>query len=227
MELTLRYSLQNSSIKPEGVTGEYARLQVDSRPEQDRIIISANDYRTIIRALSEGRLIGMQSEDGDFLGQFTTSLSGGVIIKDFNSPSKSDIRFSFKSTQHALSDVRELASFERVPTVKNDPTISEFVFTDNAGNVFTGEIPISTNGLLYLTGENFVKNGMQVTISQLGSTAKARLNTQVKSGAKYIDILTGNTDVDTANGFVVGDAILTVRRKDNNQRKDEYECKIV
>jgi len=227
MALTLRYSLQDSIIKPSDVTGKYARLQVYARPELRQITISHDDYQAIVQDLKEGRLIALQDEEGTRLGQFMTSLSGGVVVKDFISPSKSEVRVSFKPTTHFLDDVREGMLFEKQPTVRNDPEISEFIFTDITGNTFSDKIPISTNGLLKVTGSNFVKNGMQVTITQPSSTAKVRLNTQVNSGVRFIDMLISNIDIDVANSFTTGLAILTVKRQDNPQRKDEYEFKIV
>jgi len=227
MALTLRYSLQHSAIKPRGVTGEYCRLQVDSRPQQNKITITESDYQSLIEALTEGRLIGLQSESGVNLGQFMTSISGGILTKEFVSPSKNDVKISFRPTQQFLRDVRELVSFEQIPTVKNNPSIRGFTFTDNMGNVSTNEIPINTNGLLHITGINFIKGGMQVIITQSDSMAKVKLNTQIGSGTKFINMLVSNIDIDKANGFSVGTGSLIIKRNDNPQRGDEYEFSIV
>jgi len=226
MELTLRYSLQKSNIKPNDITGEYARLQVNTRPEMNKITISNEDYQMLIQALAEGRLIGLQNEAGLHLGQFLTSLSGGVVVKNFTSPSKEDIRASFKPMRHFLNDIRELVSFERVPTVRHNPVISDFIFTDNTGGNFTDEIPISTNGLLQIAGANFIKDGMEVSIIQDDGVAKVVLTTQVNSGAKSISVLVSNTDIDTASGFKKGKAQIIIARKDNTNRQYGYSFEI-
>ena len=227
MPLTLRYSLQDSIIKPSDVTGDYARLQVDSRPELKKITLSNEDYRIIVEALAEGRLIGLQNEDGIKMGQFMISLSGGVIVEEFKSPSESDVKMSFKPTQSILKDIRALVSFEQLPTVKNNPSISGFIFTDNTGNTFANQMPISTNGLLRIKGTNFAKNKMEAIVTQSNNAVKVSLDTQVNSGVKYVDILISNMNIDKANGFTKGAGLLIVKRKDNPKRKDEYPFQIL
>jgi len=227
MPLTLRYSLQESLLKPKNVEDEYAKLQVDYRPEQSKITLTNEDYQELVQALAEGRLIGIENADGVRLGQFMSSISGGVVVKNFTTPNKEEIGISFRPSPHFLNSVRKIVSFERMPTVKRTPIISGFTFTDSVGKTVNREIPISTGGFLKITGINFVKSGMQVLITQQSTGASVILNTQINSGMKYINILINSIDIDPTNDFSKGRAVLTVFKQDKAQRRGEYLFEIV
>ena len=202
MALTLRYSLQDSPLKPKGITGEYARLQVDWRSEQRKITISDDDYKAIVDDLTEGRLIGLQSASGVSLGQFVTGLAGGVVVDEFTSATKGDIRISFKPTQRFLRDTRKAASFEQVPTITTSPEIIAFTYIANeGGRVQTNKINLAHKaGVITIKGTDLTKDGMTAEIVQYISdiTTTTNLPTILNSGTKKMDIL-----------FSVGDTIFT------------------
>ena len=197
---TLRYSIQGSPLAPAGFVGNYGRLQVDLRPTLKTVVISATDYDDIATALSEGRSINLKDDTGRFMGQFTTGLAGGFDVATFTQATKSDARISFKPSQQLLASARETMTFEQVPTVANDPQISDINFNyDIAGvpTVVTDTISISDSGLLHITGTNFVKGNMIVTVKQrIQLTAVetvVALPIPIYTGAKYMDVILTDT----------------------------------
>ena len=221
MPLTLKYSLQDSSLKPSGITGEYARLQVNWRSERSRLTISDDDYREMVEALTEGRLIGLQTESGLYLGQFVTGLAGGVIVEEFIAAKRSDARISFKPMRKFLQDIRAAMTFERIPTITNDPTLNGFTFVETETSTeHVNEIPMDTLGFLKVTGEHFVKNGMTAMINQ--EAARIALSI-VDSGTKHINIVLPNL----VAPFTVGPTTLTVKRIDNPERFSVMKFKII
>ena len=227
MPLPLQYSIQHSSLKPKGVTGEYVRLQVSLRTEQRKIIISNEDYSMLIQALSEGRLVGFCNESGVKLGQFQTSLSGGTVAKEFTSPEVSDIRISFKPSQRFLSSVRSKISFEQIPTVTRNPIITStsFTYIDDTQITLNNQIKLNTSGILKLRGSNFIKNGMKTSISQ--DASNTWFSNAVNSGTKYIDIIVNSNDISSADGFTAGQSTVTVCRVDNLRRCNVIPIKII
>jgi len=208
MSLPLRYSIQKSSLKPQGVTEEYIRLQVKLRAEQNRIIISNADYNMILQALSEGRLVGVSNEAGVSLGQFQTGLAGGGLASNFTSPITSDVQVSFKPAKQFLKEMRELVSFEQIPTVDNDPKITAFTFlaaSDDTQTKYTNKIQLGTSGILKVTGTHFVKQGMQVKIVQKNGNndEEVILSAPFTSGSKMIEVLINSTDL-PSNKFQSG-----------------------
>jgi len=201
---TLRYSIQGSPLAPAGFVGNYGRLQVDLRPTSKTVVISATDYDDIAVSLSEGRSINLNDEKGRFMGQFTTGLSGGFDIATFTQATKADARISFKPSQELLASARATMTFEQVPTVHNDPQISDVSFVyDVSGTTTTiiDSISQTDSGMLRIIGTNFVKGATRVSINQrdssTGIVSLVLLDVPINIGAKYIEVLLTATSLST------------------------------
>jgi len=201
---TLRYSIQSSPLAPAGFVGNYGRLQVDLRPTSKTVVISATDYDDIAVSLSEGRSINLKDENGRFMGQFTTGLAGGFDITTFTQAVKADARISFKPSQELLASARETMTFEQVPTVANDPQISDVNFVyDIAGTTTTiiDSISQTNSGMLRIVGTNYVKGNTRVSVHQWDSstsiTTKIQFAVPINIGAKYMEILLTDTTLTT------------------------------
>jgi len=193
---TLRYSIQASVLVPSGFVGDYGRLQVAIRPQLNTITISAIDYDTIANALAEGRALNLADDTGRFLGQFATGLAGGFDIAAFTQAVKTDARISFKPSQELLASAREFMTFEQVPTVANDPQISDIAFNYDVAGVPTtiiDSISQPDSGLLRVVGTNFVKGKTGASVLQFDGTTgiltTAVLAAPINIGAKYLETL--------------------------------------
>jgi len=227
MPLSLKYSIQESVLKPTGVTEDYIRLQVAIRPELEQITISDKDYQTILNGVKEGRLVGLRTESGTYIGQFQSSLAGGYPKAEFIAPSKADLRVTLKSTQQFLNDAREGLTFERISTVVNNPTIIAMTFTMSDGSsktVLNNTIAIEMAGILTIEGTNFIKNGMTIEISQGDNIVQ--FTETINSGAKFINILLNDTSIPAKGTFTAGIARLKVWRNDNENRSSTFSIQL-
>jgi secreted PhoX family phosphatase len=171
MPLPLRYSVQPSTVKPDGFTGQYGRLQVDNREQTSSITISATDYDTIILALTEGKLIGLKDATGRELGQFMTGLSGGFDVSTFSGATTADARISFRPTKAMLEDVRAGMTFQQLAPVSIMPSITGFTFTilvSGTRYVYQNEFYYGTGtyGVIEVTGSKFSKDNMTLILEQ-------------------------------------------------------------
>jgi len=223
MPLPLQYSIQESTIKPKGVTEDYIRLQVSIRPELTQIKISDADYQTILKEVVEGRLVGIVSESGVNIGQFQAGLSGGFPKANFIAPSKSDFRIAFKATLQFLNDARQMLTFERISTITNDPKITGVTFTISDGfskTVLTNTIALDTAGILKVSGTNFVKGSMTVEVSQAKNAVQ--FTEMFNSGTKFIENLLNANSITDKSSFTQGPATLKVWRNDNENRNSTF-----
>jgi len=204
MPLTLRYSVQSSPLKPAGFVGSYGRMMVDYRPIVTNIVLTASDYTAIAVSLSEGRAIRLIDDTGRALGDFLPALSGGFDTATFTEATLSDLRVGFKPTQELLAVTRSTTSFELVPTVHNDPQISDVSFVyDVSGTTTTiiDSISQTNSGMLRIIGTNFVKGATRVSINQrdssTGIVSLVLLDVPINIGAKYIEVLLTATSLST------------------------------
>jgi len=210
MAKPLRYSIQPSVISPPGFEGEYIRLQVDLRPELEQVVIPAADYDKIATALREGRALGLKDDSGRVLGQFATGLAGGFDAAKFTQATQANVRVSFKPTQELLLSARTGMTFELVPTVVINPTITKFTSTIiNGSALLTHQnkicLDINAQNTIEVTGTNFVKNGMNLSVIQFinGITvSQAALLPALTSGTKKMSFAWQNTN--TTPNFVTG-----------------------
>jgi len=227
MSLSLKYSIQESVMKPAGVTEDYIRLQVAMRPELEQITISDKEYQTILNGVREGRLVGLRTESGAYIGQFQPSLAGGFPKAGFIAPSKTDFRVTLRSTQQFLNDAREGLTFERVSTVINSPNITAVTFTISDGSsktVLINTIAIETSGILSIEGAYFTKNDMIIEVSQGNNTM--RFTETLNSGTKFINVLLNDSSIPAKGGFTAGLAQLKVWRNNKAGRNSIFPIQL-
>jgi len=240
MGLPLRYSIQASPLVPAGFVGDYGRMMVNYRSILDEITITASEFDLITASLSAGRAIRLVDDTGRPLGEFLTSLSGGFDIANFTQATVGDVRVSFKPTQELLISTREKTTFEQVPTVSNNPVISNctFTFESTPGikKVINNRLIIDTAGLLRVNGTHFVKGNMIVTVTQYKGGVTPLLSTAsfispTSTGAKYIEVLITEANL-TKGGIVASGAPdiewtkLNVALTDNLPRNSELAVKV-
>jgi len=215
--------VQPSLLKPEGETQEYGRLQVDYRTKLNDVMLSDSEYQLIINALAEGRSIGLMTESGIPIGQLIPALQGGFVVADFVQATKKDFRVGFSPNKKLLEDVRKILTFERIPTVVNNPTIISTTFTYYIGTgesqvkeKLTNQIKIATTGILRINGTQFLKDGMHTQVNQYG--ASALFVNMSSSGSKFSEIMI-NADDFPAKDWSEQPAMLTTWRTDNPTRR--------
>jgi ribosomal protein S19 len=187
MPLPIRYSVQPSTLIPDGFTGDYGRLQVDQREQTNTVIISATDYDAIVLSLKEGKLVGMKDATGRDIGQLQLGLAGGFNVSTFNGATVNDMRISFKPTQDLLADIRSGATFQQIAPVIIRPVIHGITYTmDNGGNapptVLINQIQAAYPGVLTINGINFIKDDIRATINL---PVALILSYPVSSGTKF------------------------------------------
>jgi len=225
MTLTFRYSVQPATMKPEGFTGKYGRLQVDYRQETDKIVVPATEYDKLTKALAEGRVIGLTSNDGRDIGQFLPSLSRGFDIASFKQATVDDLRVGFRPTHQLLVDTRSQVTFERIPTVVNDLAIMDITFTYYTGatgrgqtrTILTNQIKLDQEGILKVKGVNFVKNGMTIKVSQ-SSGNFTEFTIPSNSGTQFSEAMVSSGDL-SGTLYTAGRVEIEISRNDNPDRK--------
>jgi len=237
MGLPLRYSIQPSPLAPDGFEGEYGRMQVDYRPAQKALVVTADEYDEVAFALSEGRAIWLKDDSGRVLGQFIVGLAGGFDIATFTQASVSDLRISFRPSQELLTSTREITTFEQVPTVVKDPTITKFTYSA----MIAGQLQVKKNkichgvdtGVIEIVGTNFVKNGMNVAVTQfvdgITSTTELVTNSTLPSGSKAMSFhwYLSKVVYQTGKLKLPDYTRLIVSRIDNPSRSAFIDCEFV
>lgn len=232
MSEPIQYSIQPSVLKPGGVEEPYIRTQVALRPEQMSVSITDVDYQNVVDALREGRLIGIQSESGDIIGQLQTSISGGSLESQFISPNLNDIRVGFKASQDLLLGIRNDISFEQIPTTTIQPIISSATFF-TAENERVGEIQLGMSGILKIRGSYFLKEGMVAKLRQVRDD-NTELNvtlTQSSGGTKFQEYLISEQLLSNFQNDQIGPApietYIEVRYNDNRSRAGQLNVDIL
>lgn len=187
----VNYSIQPSTQKPEGVSGDWIRLQLHLKTQTDKVVLSNDEHDKLISAMQDGRLIGLESTDGRLIGQFQPGISGGHLQSDFISPNVGDFRVGFKPAAKLLETIRLSLLFNQVPTVLLNPTVLSVRFINSRGEL-VDSIRLEDGGMLKLTGTNFIKDGIAIKISQVksdNSVVEKEFSLLANSGTKVADFI--------------------------------------
>jgi len=172
--MALKYSIQSSSLSPDGVTDPYGRFMVQYREplEADTLTIADEeiDVDTIAAALQEGRPITIKTSLGVEIGQLLTTLKGGFLISDDPTPTSDQIGIGFRPSVSVLSSTRFEPVFERIDTVVRNPSITlvsdwyQNERTDNAISINGGH-----SNYVEIRGSNFkLDTTLSVTLTEIG-----------------------------------------------------------
>ena len=167
--MTIKYSIQPSSLTPTGQTAPYGRYQVHLQDDETTITVDST-YATIADLLKIGASVVLVGSDNKPIGTLTPTLKGGFPLAESPTPTADSVAVGFRPSTNLYEMVRQSISFERVDTVIRNPVIS--LVSDWYQNERT-DGTISVNGghsnYVEIKGNHFkVGETLTVTLTEIG-----------------------------------------------------------
>ena len=170
--MTIKYSIQPSTLTPDGQPAPYGRYQVHLSDEETVIAIDST-AAALADILKIGAPILLVGTDNKPIGTLSPALKGGFLMADSPTPTPDNISIGFRSSATLYEATRQSVSFERVNTVMRTPVISlvsdwyQNERTDGTVSVNGGHSSyIEIKGSYFKLGES-----LTVTLTEIGGAA--------------------------------------------------------
>ena len=121
--MTLKYSIQLSSLVPDGQTTPYGRYQVHLQGDETVITVDST-YATIADLLKIGTPVLLVGTDQQPIGTLIPALKGGFPLAQSPTPIPENVSIGLRPSAVLYEAIRQSISFQRVDTVTRTPTIT-------------------------------------------------------------------------------------------------------
>lgn len=170
--MTIKYSIQPSTLIPDGQTVPYGRYQVHLQDEETIITVDST-YATIADVLKIGASVILMGSDNQPIGTLMPTLKGGFSLAESPIPTADNVSIGFRPSTALYEVVRQAVSFERVDTVMRNPIItlvSDWYQNERVDGT------ISVNGghsnYVEIKGSHFkMGETLTVTLTEIGGAA--------------------------------------------------------
>jgi hypothetical protein len=166
--MTIKYSIQPSSLSPNGQSEPYGRYQVQIQDETTMPLDSTS--ATIAAALKAGNQVILLGSDNEPIGSILPALKGGFTLAESPTPTAENMSIGFRPSYSLHNAVQQDVEFERIDTVIRVPSI--ILVSDWYQNERT-DGAISVNGghsnYVEIKGNNFkLSDTLTVTLTEIG-----------------------------------------------------------
>jgi len=170
--MTIKYSIQPSSLTPDGQTAPYGRYQIHLQDEEPTITVDSTSV-AIADLLKTGSQVLLVGSDNQPIGSLVPSLKGGFPLAESPTPTADSVSVGFHASSVLHEAVRQSVDFQRVDTVVRNPVImlvSDWYQNERAD----GSISINGGHSNYVEIKgNHLKLGetLTVTLTEIGGGA--------------------------------------------------------
>jgi hypothetical protein len=172
--MTIKYSIQPSTLIPDGQTAPHGRYQVHLQDEETIITVDST-HATIADLLKISASVVLVGSDNQPIGTLMPTLKGGFPLAESPTPTADNVSVGFRPSSTLYEATRQSVSFERVDSVMRNPVIT--LVSDWYQNERVDGI-ISVNGghsnYVEIKGNHFkVGETLTVTLTEIGGSATA------------------------------------------------------
>ena len=213
--MTIKYSIQPSSLTPTGQTTPYGRYQIHLQEDETTITVDAT-YAAIAELLKTGASVALMGSDNQLIGTLSPALKGGFPLAESPTPPADSISIGFRPSPNLYEAIRQSVSFERVDTVMKKPVIN--LVSDWYQNE-RGDGTISVNGghsnYVEIRGSHFKLGEMlTVTLTEIGGAETSVMLANQDGLIKWTDrLIAFNTKVGLATVTATGTVTVDVDGK--------------
>lgn len=172
--MTIKYSIQPSTLIPDGQTAPHGRYQVHLQDEETIITVDST-HATIADLLKISASVVLVGSDNQPIGTLMPTLKGGFPLAESPTPTAENVSVGFRPSSTLYEATRQSVSFERVDTVMRNPVItlvSDWYQNERVDGT------ISVNGghssYIEIKGSHFrVGETLTVTLTEIGGATTA------------------------------------------------------
>ena len=167
--MTIKYSIQLSTLSPDGQSEPYGRYQIQIQNETTMTIDATS--ATIAAALKAGHQVLLLGSDNEPIGSILPALKGGFALAESPTPTAKNMSIGFRPSSTLYNIVQQDIEFERIDTVIRSPSIT--LVSDWYQNERTdGTISIngSDSNYVEIKGSHFkLHDSLIITLTKMGS----------------------------------------------------------
>lgn len=120
--MTIKYSIQPSTLSPNGQSEPYGRYQVQIQDETTITLDST--LVAIAAALRAGNQVILLGSDNEPIGSILPALKGGFTLAESPTPTAENMSIGFRPSSSLHNAVQQDVEFERIDTVIRGPSIT-------------------------------------------------------------------------------------------------------
>jgi hypothetical protein len=216
--MTLKYSIQVSSLTPDGQTTPYGRYQVHLQ-EDETVITVDSTSAAIADLLKIGTPVLLVGSDQQPIGTLSPALKGGFPLAQSPTPTTENVSIGLRPSTALYEATRQSISFERVDTVMRNPIItlvSDWYQNERADG------SISVNGghsnYVEIKGNHFkLGETLAVTLTEIGGEATSVQLANQYGLIKWTDhLIAFNTKVSISTPAATGTLTVEVDGKSSS-----------
>jgi len=167
--MTIKYSIQQSTLSPDGQSEPYGRYQVQIQNETTITIDATSEM--IATALKAGHQVLLLGNDNEPIGTILPSLKGGFALAESPTPTAKNMSIGFRSSTTLHNAIQQDVEFERINTAVRSPSIT-LVSDWYQNERIDGAISIngSDSNYVEIKGNNLkLSNTLVVSLTKIGT----------------------------------------------------------